>query len=124
MTSFLERAVDWYGEHGVRIERVMTDQGSGYRSRRFNDACRRLGIRHLYTRPYTPKTNGKAERFIQTLTRKWAHARPYRTSKHRARALPGWLNHYNRHRPHHGIGGTTPWQKLRLSLNNVLGRNT
>lgn len=124
VTVFLERAVSWYQERGVHIERVMTDQGSGYRSRLFNDTCRRLGIRHLYTRPYTPKTNGKVERFIQTLTRKWAYAQTYNSSERRARALPAWLDHYNRHKPHHGIGGITPWQRLQLALNNVVGHHT
>ena len=112
VTRFLKRAVAWYAKQGVVIERVMTDQGSGYRSKLFNDALAELGIRHLYTRPYTPKTNGKVERFIQTFTRKWAHAVPYRSSERRARALPSWLNHYNRRRPHHGLGGQTPWQRL------------
>ena len=112
VTAFLHKAVAWYAEQGIVIERVMTDQGSGYRSKLFNDALAELRIRHIYTRPYTPKTNGKVERFIQTFTRKWPHAVPYRSSEHRARALPDWLNHYNRRRPHHGLGGQTPWQRL------------
>ena len=115
VTAFLKRSVTWYADQGIVIERVMTDRGSGYRSKLFNDACKALGIRHIYTRPYTPKTNGKVERFIQTFTRKWAYAAPYRTSNHRARALPGWLNHYNRRRPHHGLGGQTPWQRLKAA---------
>lgn len=115
VTTFLKRAVAWYADQGIIVERVMTDLGPGYRSKLFNDACTALGIRHIYTRPYTPKTNGKVERFIQTFTRKWAHAAPYRTSKHRARALPAWLNHYNRRRPHHGLGGKTPWQRLKAA---------
>ena len=112
VTAFLKKAVAWYQSHGITIERVMTDRGSGYRSKLFNDALAELGIRHIYTRPYTPKTNGKVERFIQTFTRKWAHAAPYKSSKHRARALPSWLNYYNRNRPHHGLGGQTPWQRV------------
>ena len=112
VTGFLHRCVAWYAEQGIRIERVLTDRGSGYRSRLFNDACGELGIRHLYTRPYTPKTNGKVERFIQTLARKWAYAKSYSTSKRRTGALPTWVRYYNLERPHHGLKGDTPWQRL------------
>jgi transposase InsO family protein len=115
VTDFLRRSVAWYAEQGIRIERVLTDRGSGYRSRLFNEACRELGIRHLYTRPYTPKTNGKVERFIQTLARKWAYAKSYSTSKRRTRALPTWVRYYNLERPHHGLKGITPWQRLRAA---------
>ena len=115
VTDFLRRSVAWYAEQGIRIERVLTDRGSGYRSRLFNDACRELDIRHLYTRPYTPKTNGKVERFIQTLARKWAYAKSYSSSKRRASALPTWVCYYNLERPHHGLGGQTPWQRLRAA---------
>ncbi len=115
VTEFLRHSVAWYAEQGIRIERVLTDRGSGYRSRLFNDACRELGIRHLYTRPYTPKTNGKVERFIQTLARKWAYAKAYSSSKRRTRALPTWIRYYNLQRPHHGLGGNTPWQRLRAA---------
>lgn len=112
-TEFLLNAVAFFRKHGVQIERVMTDNGSGYRSRRFNRACRQLGIHHIYTRPYTPKTNGKAERFIRTLKERWAYATCYRTSAHRTRALQPWLNHYNHHRPHAGIGMLPPISRLR-----------
>jgi transposase InsO family protein len=115
VTAFLRHCVAWYAEQGIRIERVLTDRGSGYRSRRFNQACHELGIRHLYTRPYTPKTNGKVERFIQTLSRKWAYAKSYSSSKRRTSALPNWVRYYNLERPHFGLGGNTPWQRLRAA---------
>ena len=86
----------------------MTDNGSGYVSRLFAKACRLLRLRHLRTRPYTPKTNGKAERFIQTLLREWAYALPYRNAGSRAAQLPRWLQFYNEQRPHAGLGGRSP----------------
>jgi transposase InsO family protein len=95
VTGFLVRALRWFKRLGIRVERVMTDNGSGYVSRLFRKACRILRVRHLRTRPYTPKTNGKAERFIQTLLREWAYALPYRSSDTRAADLPRWLRHYN-----------------------------
>ena len=114
-TEFLERAVAFFNAHGVSIQRVMTDNGGGYISKRFNSACRKHRIGHLYTRPYKPRTNGKAERFIGTLKERWAYYRPYRTSAHRTRALVPWLNHYNRHRPHAGIGKRPPMSRLQSS---------
>ncbi len=114
-TQFLINAVEFFRQRGVTIERVMTDNGSGYRSKRFNRVCRQLGIRHLYTKPYTPQTNGKAERFIRTLKERWAYARCYRTSARRTRALRPWLNHYNHHRPHAGIGMNPPISRIRTS---------
>ena len=114
-TEFLERAVAFFNARGVSIQRVMTDNGGGYISKRFNSACRKHRIGHLYTRPYTPRTNGKAERFIGTLKERWAYYRPYRTSAHRTRALVPWLNHYNRHRPHAGIGKRPPMSRLQSS---------
>ena len=98
--AFLERALRWYREQGITVEEVMTDNGSAYRSRAWRERCEQLGLRHLRTRPYTPRTNGKAERFIQTLLRSWAYGCAYPSSAHRARALPGWLRWYNRRRPH------------------------
>ena len=97
---FLEAAVAYYAELGIRIERVMTDNGSCYRSKTFGSACKRLGLRQIFTRPYTPKTNGKAERFIQTALREWAYARAYQNSDQRSAELCHWLHRYNWHRPH------------------------
>jgi len=111
-TQFLVHAVEFFRKRGVTIERVMTDRGPGYRSKLFNRTCRELGIRHIYTKPYTPRTNGKAERFIRTLKERWAYARCYRTSARRTRALRPWLNQYNHHRPHAGIGMRPPISRL------------
>ena len=98
--GFLERAVAWFAHHGIRTERVLTDNGSAYISRAFATACARLGIVHKRTRAYRPRTNGKAERFIQTLLREWAYRRAYPTSARRRRALAPWVRYYNRKRPH------------------------
>jgi transposase InsO family protein len=111
--AFLRRAVRWLRQHGIRPQRVMTDNGSGYRADDFALACDELGLRHLRTRPYTPRTNGKAERFIQTLLREWAYARPYRTSNQRARRLEPWLRYYNRQRPHSALNGLSPYSRIR-----------
>lgn len=119
-TGFLERALAWLARHGVTVERVMTDNGSAYRSRRFAAALRQAGLRHVRTRPYTPRTNGKAERFIQTTLREWAYARPYASSHERAQAIQPWTERYNLRRPHSGIQGLTPWQRL----NNLLGNDS
>ena len=99
-TGFLIRALRWFKSQGIRVERVMTDNGPGYIARLFRKACRLLRLRHIRTRPYTPKTNGKAERFIQTLMREWAYALPYPSSDRRAADLPRWLRLYNHERPH------------------------
>jgi transposase InsO family protein len=107
-TGFLLRALRWFKQRGIRVERVMSDNGAGYVSRLFAKACRLLRIRHIRTRPYTPKTNGKAERFIQTLLREWAYALPYRSADSRAVDLPRWLAWYNHHRPHAGLRGVPP----------------
>jgi len=111
-TSFLERAIAWFRAQDVFVERVMTDNGGCYRSRRFRRALEACGARHVFTRPYRPQTNGKAERFIQTAKREWAYARAYRSSVLRALALQGFLNRYNRRRPHRGIGNGTPLSRL------------
>ena len=111
--AFLRRAVRWLRQQGIRAQRVMTDNGSGYRADDFARTCHELGLRHLRTRPYTPRTNGKAERFIQTLLREWAYARPYRTSNQRARRLEPWLRYYNRQRPHSALNGLTPHSRIR-----------
>ncbi len=118
--AFLKAAVAYYASLGVIVERVMTDNGSCYRSRRFCNACRRLGLKHIFTRPYTPRTNGKAERFIQTALREWAYARAYDTSLQRAAELPHWMHRYNWHRPHGSIGSVPPISTLRLTGNNLL----
>src|SRR6185437_8703169 len=110
----------YYASLGVTIERVMTDNGSCYRSKAFAKTCKRLGLRHIFTKPYTPKTNGKAERFIQTSLREWAYARAYRTSDERAVELPYWMHRYNWHRPHGSIGAKPPISRLGLTGNNLL----
>lgn len=109
---FLERAIGWFAAHGVQVERVMTDNGSAYISRRFAQLCQRLGLRHLRTRPYTPRTNGKAERFIQTLLREWAYVRAYPTSRRREQALTPWLRYYNQRRPHTSLAYRAPLSRL------------
>jgi transposase InsO family protein len=119
-TAFLQRALAWYERLGVRVERVMTDNGSAYRSKLFAKALQQAGVRHVRTRPYTPRTNGKAERFIQTSLREWAYAKPYQSSDQRSAAIGPWTNAYNLTRPHSGIGGLTPW----LRVNNLLGNDT
>lgn len=111
-TAFLVRALRWFRARGIRVERVMTDNGSGYVARLFRKALRMLGIRHIRTRPYTPKTNGKAERFIQTLLREWAYAIPFSSSDARIADLPRWLTWYNQQRPHGSLGRRTPAQAL------------
>jgi transposase InsO family protein len=110
--AFLERACAWFADRGVEIERVMTDNGSCYVSRAHADACRSLGLRHLRTRPYRPRTNGKAERFIQTLQNEWAYGRAYTNSDERRTNLPAWLNHYNYRRPHGSLSHKPPAARL------------
>jgi transposase InsO family protein len=111
-TRFWLRAVREFKHHGIRVERVLTDNGGAYCSRPFRKACRWLGITTKRTRPYRPQTNGKAERFIQTLIRKWAYAVPYETSDQRSAALPAWLKFYNEGRPHASLHNHTPLSKL------------
>jgi transposase InsO family protein len=118
--AFLKAAIAYYTSLGVKVVRVMTDNGSCYRSRAFAKACKRLGLKHIRTKPYTPKTNGKAERFIQTSLREWAYARAYNTSDERAAELPHWLHRYNWHRPHGSIGSKPPISRLGLTGNNLL----
>ena len=118
--QFLHNAVAYYRSLGVSIERLLTDNGSAFRSKDFAKACQQLGIRHRFTRPYRPQTNGKAERFIQSALREWAYGFTYQNSSERARALDHWLHHYNWHRPHQGIGGVAPMTRLNKSRNNLL----
>lgn len=112
-TAFLERAVAWFRRYGIRVERVLTDNGACYRSHAFRLACIKHAIRNLYTRPYRPQTNGKAERFIQTLLREWAYVRPYRDSRFRTKALKPWLGYYNRQRPHGSLNREPPISRIR-----------
>lgn len=120
VAGFLRRAVAWFRAHHVRVRRVLTDNGSGYISRSFRATCHGLHLRHQRTRPYTPRTNGKAERFIQTALREWAYSRPYYTSADRTRLLPGWVEHYNRYRAHGSLGGSPPISRLPGGTNLML----
>ena len=123
--AFLRRAVAWFAERGVKVERVMSDNGSPYRSVVHARACQELGIRHLRTRPYRPQTNGKAERFIQTMLREWAYGRIYGSSAERASQLAGWLDRYNYRRKHGSLGHRPPAARLSELLgNNLLGNYT
>lgn len=110
---FLERALRFFKRHRLRVQEILTDNGSCYVSRRFRQACKRHGLRHIRTKPYRPQTNGKAERFIQTLLMGWAYKRAYRTSNQRIKALPAWLRYYNEQRPHRALGMTSPKTKIR-----------
>jgi len=122
--TFLKAAIAYYKSLGITVERVMTDNGSCYKAFAFRRACKRLGLRHIRTRPYTPRTNGKAERFIQTALREWAYARAYDTSCQRAAELPYWIHRYNWHRPHGSIGAVPPIAKLGITGNNLLRLHT
>lgn len=115
--GFLRRAIAFFKSYGIATQRVMTDNGSAYVSTAHAIACRALGVRHLRTRPYRPQTNGKAERFIQTLQRRWAYGAIYASSTERTAALDGWLYTYNHHRRHQSLGRQTPATRL----NNLLG---
>jgi transposase len=111
--GFLRRAVTWFASMGIEVRAVMSDNGACYRSGAHAGACAELGLRHLFTRPYRPRTNGKAERFIQTLTGRWAYGAIYGTSAERTRALPGWLSHYNFRRRHGSLDHRPPAARLR-----------
>ena len=120
--GFLRRAVAHFASFGIHVERLMTDNGSAYRATIHALACKALGIKHLRTRPYRPRTNGKAERFIRTMLGGWAYGAIYRDSDERHRALAGWLDFYNRRRPHRSLGRQAPLERLHaLNRNNVLG---
>lgn len=118
--AFLKAAVAYYKSLGITVLRVMTDNGSCYRSRAFAKACQRLKLKHIRTKPYTPRTNGKAERFIQTSLREWAYARAYINSEQRAEELPFFMHRYNWHRPHASIGAKPPISRLSLTGDNLL----
>lgn len=111
--GFLERALRFFRRHRLVVRELLTDNGSCYVSRRFRQACKRQGLRHLRTKPYRPETNGKAERFIQTLLLGWAYKRAYRTSNQRTKALPKWLRYYNEQRPHRALGMIPPKARIR-----------
>lgn len=118
--AFLHAALAYYKSLGVTVARVMTDNGACYKAFDFRDACGDLGLKHVRTRPYTPKTNGKAERFIQTALREWAYAKAYAHSHHRTAELPVWLHRYNWHRPHASLKANPPISRLGLSEDNLL----
>ncbi len=120
VVAFLRRAVVFYERHGMAVQQLLTDNGSGYRSIVHAMACRAMGIRHLRTRPYRPQTNGKAERFIRTMLGGWAYGAIYRDSKERTAALDGWLWHYNHHRKHSALGHKPPIARLN-ERTNLLG---
>jgi len=122
--AFVLAALRYYRSLGVEVEQIMTDNGSAYTSRRFARLLRRLGIRHVRTRPYTPRTNGKAERFIQTLLREWAYAFVYPSSAHRTEELQPWMYHYNFHRPHSAVAHKPPITRLGFEGNNVVRNYT
>ena len=122
--SALRSAVAFYTAQGVAIERVLTDRGASYRSKLFAQTCRELGLKHLFTRPYRPQTNGKAERFIQTITREWAYARSYDSSDQRATFLPSYLHDYNFHRPHSALRDQSPASRLPKTADNLLRYNS
>lgn len=117
--AFTTRAMAWFARHGVTVDRLMSDNGSAYKSHAFRELLAGLGVRHIRTRPYTPRTNGKAERFIQTSLREWAYAAPYRSSAERTDAIPSWIDAYNTRRPHSALNGIPPFQRL----NNLLGND-
>jgi transposase InsO family protein len=117
VVGFFARAVAFFNEHGITVQRLMTDNGPAYRSHAHAAVCRQLAIRHLFTQPYRPKTNGKAERFIRTLLAEWAYGAAYPTSAARTRALTAFLTRYNHHRPHKALGGSPPAKRLTERLN-------
>jgi len=118
--QFLQNTVAYFRSLGVRPKRILTDNGSAFRSTDFASACRTLKLKHRFTRPYRPQTNGKAERFIQSALREWAYGIPYNHSAERTAMLERWMHHYNWHRPHQGIKGSAPISRLAQSQNNLL----
>jgi len=122
--AFLQAAFAYYAHLGITVSRLLTDNGPCYRSGSLRRLCQQLGIRHRFTRPYTPRTNGKAERFIQTALREWAYLRPYETSDQRADELPHWIHQYNWHRPHASLAHAPPISRSGLQGNNLLSHHT
>jgi transposase InsO family protein len=120
----LQQTLAFYQDHGITIQAVLTDRGSAYRSNLFASTCRQLGLKHLFTKPYRPQTNGKAERFIQTLTREWAYARSYDSSEQRAQCLPLYLHDYNFHRPHSALKALPPSSRLPKTADNLSRYNS
>jgi len=118
--AFLQNALAFFRRHGVRVERIMSDNGSAYKSHAFRDLLKDEGLRHVRTRPYTPRTNGKAERFIQTSLREWIYAAPYQSSAERIKAMSPWIDGYNTATAHSALNRQTPWQRL----NNLLGNDS
>jgi transposase InsO family protein len=123
VTAFLWRALAWYRRHGIRVRRVMTDNAFAYLGHAFTALCELRGLRHLRIRPYTPRTNGKAERFIQTLLREWAYVRAYGSSRARHAVLPRWLHYYNWHRRHASLDGRPPISRV-LAGDNLVRLHT
>jgi transposase InsO family protein len=122
--AFLRASIRYFAQLGVAVRRVLTDNGSAFRSKRFAIACRALKVKHKFTRAYRPQTNGKAERFIQSALREWAYGIPYHHSSERTAMLSRWIHHYNWHRPHQGIGGVAPASRLARSRKNLLTLHT
>ncbi len=120
--AFWTRAQAFFADHGITVERVLTDNGSCYRSRQWRQQLAAVGISHQRTRPYRPQTNGKVERLNRTLLTEWAYARPFSSGQERAEALPGWLHTYNHHRAHTSLGGHPPIS--RIPVNNLTGHYT
>jgi transposase InsO family protein len=119
-THFLAAAVAWYGKFGIGIRKLLTDNGPCYKANNFARACDRLGLKHRRTRPYTPRTNGKAERFIKTILNEWAYAYTFQNSEDRTASLPAWTHQYNWHRPHASLNQLPPISRLALDDNNLL----
>ena len=124
VTKHLTDTYYHYAARGIATKRVLTDNGSGYKSKKFAEACKRLNVKHVFTKPYTPRTNGKAERFIQTLLREWAYARTYTSSEQRNMYLEPFLHMYNWHRPHRGINVLSPVCRLEKDRYNLMTTHT
>jgi len=124
VADFLRAALAYYARLGITIRAILTDNGAAYRSTAFQGVCAAAGLKHRFTRPYTPRTNGKAERFIQTALREWAYARSYQNSVQRENELPGWIHQYNWHRPHASLGLSPPISRSGLERNNLLRLHT